>query len=320
MVRTMKYSPEKGVQISEGVETASLAKEPGEVLWIDFDQPTGTEFQALADNFNFHPLAVEDCGSESHHPKLDEYEGYVFVVMHGVDFHTTQGEFATSELDIFLGRDYLVTFHRNGMPSVAQAWEEAAKESRIVAAGPDFLLYEVLTRLAEHYLEAIDKFSEKGEEVEDEMFTDVSTKTLEKLTRLKRQVLHLRRVTAPQREVLWRLSREATVVDEKARAYYSDVYDKFYRISETADSNRDILTGLLEAYLSVVSNRLNEVMKVLTIIATIMMPLTVIVGLYGMNFHYMPELNWRYGYAMVWGVMVATAAGLIWYFKRKKWL
>jgi magnesium transporter len=130
----------------------------------------------------------------------------------------------------------------------------------------------------------------------------------------------LRRVAAPQREVLWRLSREASVVDEKAKAYYSDIYDKFYRISETADTHRDILTGLLDAYLSVVSNRLNEVMKVLTIIATIMMPLTVIVGLYGMNFKYMPELGWKYGYAMVWTVMVGTATGLLVYFKRRKWL
>lgn len=320
MIRTIRYSKATGAKVSTDAAQTSLAKEPQEVLWIDFDDPSQEEFGLLASNFGFHPLAVEDCGEETHHPKIDEYEGYVFVVMHGVDYVSPQEEFATAELDIFLGRDYLVTVHRDRMPCLEQVRLMATKDPKTMAEGPDLLLYDILTRLAEQYLEVMEKFSERGEEVEDEMFVGPSTQVLEELTRLKRQVLHLRRMAGPQREVLWRLSREAAVVDEKARAYYSDVYDKFYRISEMADTNRDILTGLLEAHLSVVSNRLNEVMKVLTVIATIMMPLTVIVGLYGMNFEHMPELRWKYGYAMVWGIMAATAGGLVWFFKRKKWL
>lgn len=320
MIWTIRYSQEKGVRVSTDAAQASLAKEPGEVVWIDFEQPTETEFRVLASRFGFHPLAVEDCAGEIHHPKIDEYEGYVFVVMHGVDIAATGEQFATTELNIFLGRDYLVTYHRDKMPCVEHTREAAAKQPRIMEEGPDFILYEILSRLAESYTEVIEGFSDRTEEVEEEIFADASTRTLQEVTRLKRELLHLKRVAGPQREVLWRLSREAEVVDEKARIYYSDVYDKFYRISETADTYRDLLTGLLDAYLSVVSNKTNEVMKVLTVIATIMMPLTVVVGIYGMNFAHMPELQWKYGYPLVWGVMALTAGGLLGYFRRRGWL
>jgi len=333
MIRTVRYSAGGGVQVSsepgaalfprqarDGEQSRTVAREPGEVVWIDFEGPTDEEFGLLAKNFGFHPLAIEDCAAETHHPKMDEYQGYVFAVMHGVNLGANREKFATTELDIFLGPTFLVTFHREKMAYVDETREAIMKSPRMMSEGSDFLLYEILTRLGENYLEVIEEFSKEIEDVEDEVFAGAPTRTLEKLTGLKREVLHLKRVVAPQREVIRRLSQEATVVDEKAKAYYSDVYDKFYRISETADVYRDLLTGLLDACLAVVSNRINEVMKVLTIIATIMMPLTVIVGLYGMNFRYMPELGWKYGYAMVWGVMVTTAGSLLYYFKRRGWL
>ena len=290
--------------------------------WIDLEDPTVKEATILEDPFHFHPLAIEDCLAEVHHPKVDDYETYIFVIVHGIRFDAPTDTFITRELDIFLGRNYLITHHKGPMRSIATLREMCSKN--LVSSFPkgvDFLIHQILDLLFEHYFPNLDAIEDKVQLVQVEVFENPTRETLDRIFELKKDVLQLRRICAPQREIVNRLARaEFKVVSPRAAVYFRDIYDNLYRIVEASFSYQDLVQSLLDAYLSAVSNRLNETMKRLTVIGAIMAALTVITGVYGMNFEHIPELHWRYGYLFVWVVMLVVTGGLWWVFRKKQWI
>jgi magnesium transporter len=290
--------------------------------WIDLEDPTVKEATILEDPFHFHPLAIEDCLAEVHHPKVDDYESYVFVIVHGIRFDAPTDQFITRELDIFLGKNYLITHHKGPMRSIGTLRELCSKN--LVSSFPkgvDFLIHQILDQLFEHYFPNLDAIEDKVQLVQVEVFEDPTRETLDRIFALKKDVLQLRRICAPQREIVNRLARgEFKVVSARAAVYFRDIYDNLYRIVEASFSYQDIVQSLLDAYLSAVSNRLNETMKRLTVIGAIMAALTVITGVYGMNFEFMPELHWKFGYAFVWGMMFLVTGGLYYWFRKKDWI
>ena len=290
--------------------------------WIDLEDPTVKEATILEEPFHFHPLAIEDCLAEVHHPKLDDYEAYIFLIVHGIRFDAPTDTFITRELDIFLGKNYLLTHHKGPMRSISTLREMCSKN--LVSSFPkgvDFLIHQILDLLFEHYFPNLDAIEDKVQLIQVEVFEQPTRETLDRIFELKKDVLQLRRICAPQREIVNRLARaEFKVVTPRAAVYFRDIYDNLYRIVEASFSYQDMAQSLFDAYLSAVSNRLNETMKRLTVIGAVMAALTVITGIYGMNFEFMPELHWRYGYLFAWGIMIAVSAGLYYWFKKKDWI
>jgi magnesium transporter len=290
--------------------------------WIDLEDPTVKEATILEDPFHFHPLAIEDCLSEVHHPKLDDYDEYVFLILHGIRFDAPNDNFITREMDIFLGRNFLITHHQGPMRSISTTRELCAKNLvASFARGVDFLLHQILDQMFEHYFPNLDAIEDKIQLIQVEVFENPNRETLDRIFTLKRDVMHLRRICTPQREIVNRLARgEFKTISTRAAVYFRDIYDNLYRIVDASFQYQDLVQGTLDAYLSAVSNRLNETMKRLTVFGAIFAALTVITGVYGMNFEHMPELKWRYGYVMAWMIMVAAIAGLLYWFKKKEWI
>lgn len=298
-----------------------LLKDKHAVLWVDLESPTPGEIELLSQAFGFHPLAIEDCLAETHLPKVDDFGDYIFLILHGIKQSGKPGLFTTAQLNFFLSKNYLVTFHRQASRSIQSAKERCSKEAFSLSKGLDLLLHAILDRMVDNYFPILDDFDLLIEQIEDEVFKRATQKTLSKIFTLKRCLMQLRRIVGPQREVLIRLSRdEFPVITKQAHVYFRDVYDHLVRIWDLSESYRDLMSSALEAYLSVISNRLNEIVKLLTVFTAILMPLTVITGIYGMNFEDIPELKWRYGYFMVLGVMAGISTGLLYLFKRKKWI
>jgi magnesium transporter len=303
-------------------DPALFTSDPEALHWIDLEDPTVREAGILEDPFHFHPLAIEDCLSEVHHPKVDDYGDYVFFIVHGIRFDAPTDQFITRELDIFLGRNYLITHHRGPMRSITAAREQCGKNLQAaMPKGVDFLIHQIMDQMFEHYFPNLDAIEDKIQLVQVEVFEHPTRETLDRIFVLKRDVLQLRRICTPQREIVHRLSRgEFRVISPKGAIYFRDIYDNLYRIVDASFAYQDMVQGTLDAYLTAVSNRLNETMKRLTIIGALLMPLTVITGVYGMNFDYMPELHWRYGYLLILGLMAALSAGLFRWFKHKQWI
>lgn len=305
-------------------QLAQILQEPGKLLWVSLEQPTQEEYHTiLRDTFHFHPLAIEDCQNTGYQPpKVDDFEEYLFVIAHGVRANGTLDELETVELDLFLGRNYLVTsYNASEMPPVAAIRKRMERDERLLSHGADFLCHAILDHLVDDYMPLLDNMDEELDKLEDKLLERPGTDTLQRILALKHQILTLRRVITPQREVMNRLSRDdLPQIDPRNRIYFRDIYDHLVRIRDLSESLRDVVSGTLDIYLSVTSNRLNEVMKALTIVSTIFLPLTFVAGIYGMNFRYMPEIGWRYGYAMVWGVFILMTTIMLWFFRYRKWL
>lgn len=322
MLEIFVYSKENGVRRTTDVASLPrLLKDETESVWVDLEAPTEEEAHILSSVFNFHPLAIEDCIAESHLPKLDDFGDYLFLVLHGARRGDTSGTFTTLELNFFLGKRYLVSYHQQLSRSINRTKERCLKNSLTMSRGMDFLVHEILDGTVDNYFPILDDFDEVVYDLERDVGENPTKETLARIFSLKRDGMALRRVTSPQREILNRLSRDSfAVVNKRASIYFRDVYDHLVRISDLAESYKDITTSLLEAYLSVVSNRLNEIVKLLTVFTVVMMPLTVITGIYGMNFKNIPELDWKYGYFGVLGVMIVVVMIMLGFFRRKKWI
>jgi magnesium transporter len=301
--------------------SAALADEEG-LLWVDMAGTPHEEAQAiLADQFHFHPLAIEDTIQDIHGPKLDDYEKYLYTVLHAARVNPIDGDTATIELDLFLGPNYVVSYRHEPISAVEDLWQHASQDSRHMSQGADRLLVDLVSGLADAYLPVIDALTDAIDNLEDEVLDRASPATLQRIYDLKRAVSRLRRIMSPQREVVNRLSRdEISVIRPKVRIYFRDAFDHLVRLADILDSTRDILSGTLDIYLSATSNRLNEVMKVLTIVTTILMPMTLVASLYGMNFRVLPGAPLTGGF---WGVIAAcvvTGAVMTWWFRRRRWL
>ncbi|HOG45159.1 MAG TPA: magnesium/cobalt transporter CorA [Anaerolineae bacterium] len=308
------------VDPSAPILRAALAKGDG-TLWVDLDEASDAEAAFLGEVFGFHPLAIEDALGHVEHPKLDDYGGYLYIVAHGLDRLGSDDGLHVLELDLFLGANYLVTHHHEPLHCIKVIWDRAQREERYFQRGADGLAHAVLDLLVDDLMPVLDSLDATIEELEDEILAKPTQRTLTRILDVKRATMHLRRTAVPQREVVHRLSHnESPLVRPKIQLYFRDVYDHLVRVVDISDSLRDLAAGALETYLSVVSNRMNEVMKWLTAVTTIFMPLTLLAGIYGMNFRHMPELEWRYGYVGLLAVMAVTAAAMAYWFKRRGWM
>lgn len=298
-------------------------------LWVDLEAPTAEEAKfILEDVFHFHPLSVEDCVVISAAPKVEEYTPreddrftpYLFMVIHAVDYSRKDGVFATSELNFFLGKNFLVTYHEGPLRSVSLTEDRAIKGAGGIARAPDRVAYNLLDSIVDNYKPALDELSLEIAELEQLAFTQPGKATLNKILQVKKEVLHLRQIIGPQREVLAQFARgEFKLIRPHLVPYYRDVYDGLFQISELAQSYTDSLTGLLQVYLNMSSNQTGEVVKLLTLITVITTPMTMVGTWYGMNFHNMPEIDWRFGYLSAGLLTAASTAATFYYFKRKRW-
>jgi magnesium transporter len=296
--------------------------DPKVLHWIDLDTPTDEEAGLLKEPFHFHPLAIKDGLEDVCYPKVDDYDTYILIVVHAVDFDEKTGEFKTRELDMFVGPNYLVTHHEGPLNPITTARELCTLGYNLaLPRGVDFLTHQILDRLFDDYLPNLDLVEERIEKIQGEIFEATPADILEEIFDLKRDVNQLRRICAPERELVHRLSRgEFPVIGPKATVYFRDIYDNLYRVVDATYQYHDMIQGLLDAHLSVVSNRLNETMKRLAAMGAVFAAVTVIAGIYGMNFEHMPELHWRYGYPFSLGLMVVVSGALLYYFRRKEWI
>ena len=313
-------------RVEEGIaldQLPELLRDEKAVIWVDMSEPTKVDEDVLLNVFRFHPLTVEDCRENRHYPKIEEFPGYVYFIVHGVRADTSSDRFNTIELDGFLGPNYVITFHHDEFRSINSVKQLIRTSPVVCRRGSGYLLHQILDRIVDYYSPVLDDFDNRIDELEAKIFEGQSSNNemLSDIMNIKRSVLRLRRISVKQLDVLLRISRgEFDLIPQSLLPFYRDIYDHLVRVTDLAESYRDLITGLLDAHLSVVSNRLNEVMKVLTIFSAIMLPLTFIVGVYGMNFEHMPELRSRYGYFVVWGVMVSVALGMLIFFRKRGWL
>jgi magnesium transporter len=322
MIRTL-YRSSKGNFTTDVPPThwRVALHDAGGLFWVDFgDEPPEVVEPHLRDTFNFHALAIDDALHEAHVPKIDNWGEYVYAVAHGVVFDEVTLALSTRELDIFLGKNYLVTHHKRPIEAADRVWANSLKDQRRLEGGPDHLLYELLDNLTADYLPAIDALDATIDRLEDEVFARPTTHTLNTIFAVKRAVLSLRRIIGPQREVLNKLARdEYAMIDPRDRVYFRDVYDHLVRLVDLNESLRDLTGGALDTYLSVTSNRINEIMKVLTIISALFMPVSFLAGFFGMNFLDLPFGN----VTLYLGALVITAITpllmLLW-FRRRGWL
>jgi magnesium transporter len=311
------------VSRAENFDPAWIEEGSGVVVWLDIAAPTQADAQILREVFGFHELAVEDAMAASHHPKLEVYDGYLYAILHGIDFKAAQHEFATHDADFFVGPNYLVTVTDGTSRTIPETQAACERNPRLLAEGSMALMHRIVDTMVDHYRPEIDKLEERIDELEESVFDAAETRaTNQEILELKRDVASLRRTMLPQRDVLSRLGRrEFPQISEELSYRFRDVYDHVVRITDDALLFHDRLSAILEAHLSNVSNRLNEVMKFLTIFSVIFMPMTVLTGMYGMN---VPLVHFPGGeHLQFWwilGIMLTLAGVLIWIFRTRRWL
>ena len=304
------------------------------VLWVDLENPNEAEEETvLLSLFDFHPLAIEDCQNgreeERHLPKVEDFGESLFVIFNPVEGEARDSqvnpasglEIRTSQLSAFIMERALVTHHVRPLRSISYAMELCGKNPQTLGRGPDFLFHIVIDDIVDNYTPILDALDDAVDGMEEEVFHLPSQRTMVRILELKKNIMTIRRIAVYQREMLNRLSRgEFALISHEETFFYRNVYDHLVRMTDLADSYRDMVSGLLDAYLSVTSNNLNRVMKVLTIISTIFLPLSVITGFFGMNFRYIPGLEWEYGVLMATLFMFFVGFSMLWVFKWKRWL
>jgi len=307
----------------------SLLADSGLFLWVDLENPTEAEWKEILEGiFHFHPLSIEDCVRPSPSPKVEEYTPkeddhytpYLFMVIHAVDFDRKDDCFATSELDFFLGKNFLVTYHDKPLRSVSTVVERALNGTMGIARAPDRVAHSLLDTLVDNYKPALDELGLEIAELEQRALEKPGKETLHQILQVKKEVVHLRQIIGPQREVLGRFAAgDFKLVRPQLVPYFRDVYDSLVHIGELAQNYADSLTGILQVYLNMSSNQTGEVVKLLTLITVITTPLMMIGTWYGMNFKDMPELDYPHAYPIAAGCMILSTAGTYLYFKKKKW-
>ncbi|MDD3627801.1 MAG: magnesium/cobalt transporter CorA [bacterium] len=295
---------------------------PDTVSWINVDGIHRTEIiEKIATCFGLHPLIMEDLVNIRQRPKLEDYGDYIYLVLRMLEFNEKDDEILSEQVSIIFGEGFVLSFQENEGDVFDIIRERIrSNKGKIRRMTSDYLVYSLIDSIIDNYFLILEKLSDKIEDLEEELLTNPSPETLLKIHQMKGAIIELRRSVWPLRELISNFQKMEKKNFSKDTAFYlRDVFDHTIQIIDTIETLRDILAGLTDIYLSTVSNRMNEVMKILTIIATIFIPLTFIVGVYGMNFKYMPELGWEYGYPMTWGIMIAVFLIMVLYFKRKKW-
>ena len=323
-ITVMDYDEGSFIEKEAGsVEECFPFKETATVTWINVDGVHDASIiEKLGARFDIHPLVLEDIMTTTQRPKTEDLGNAVFVVLRMVECDGTARGLVTDQLSLILGPKFVLSFQETEGDCLDPVRQRIrGGKGRIRTLGPDYLAYALVDAVVDHYFVVLEGMGERIDELEERLIADPRRELLHEIHALKREMIDLRKAVWPLREVVTGLERlETPLIKKTTGVFLRDVYDHAVQVVDTVESFREILTSMIETYLSSVSNRMNEVMKVLTIIATIFIPVTFIVGVYGMNFEFMPELRWRWGYFAVWGVIVAAIGGMVAYFRRKKWL
>jgi magnesium transporter len=305
------------------VEGCFLLKDSPAITWVDVEGIHQIDnIQKLGDCHNFHPLVLEDILNTDQRPKVEDHENYLYIVLKMLHYEE-KAEVVMEQVSLILGPNFVFSFREGMGTNVFQPVRERIVNSkgRIRKMGADYLLYSLIDMIVDNYFVLLEKMGENIERLEEELIKDPAKQTLQRIHQFKREMIFLTRAVWPLREVVNAMERgESPLIKDSTRIYLRDIYDHVIRVIDSMETFRDLLSGMLDIYLSSISNRMNEIMKFLTIIGTIFIPLTFVVGIYGMNFEYMPELKWHSGYFVVLGAMAVAAISMLIYFKNKKWL
>ncbi len=310
-------------ELVETIEECFPFKEAPTVTWINIDGLHEVEIiEKIGNHFDIHSLILEDILHTGQRPKFEDFEKYIFIVFKMLYFDENGDDILEEQISIILGSNFVISFQEkegdvfNPVRERIRAGRFQIKKRKI-----DYLAYALIDAVVDNYFLILEKIGEKIEDLEEELLDNPTPETLQTIHQLKRKLISLRKSVWPLREVIGGLERGESALFHKSTAIYlKDVYDHTIQVIDTIETFRDMVSGMLDMYLSNLSNKMNEVMKVLTIIATIFIPLTFIAGIYGMNFEFMPELKWHWGYFLVWTLMIVIGIGMVFYFRRKKWL
>jgi len=324
MIKSYFYNADnKSLQLDVDLtEKDILLKCPNNLLWIDLYDCTFQELCSVAKIFDFHPLAIEDCLQTSPRAKVDKYDDYFFFVFHALRYNEeSDEEITTDELDVFLGPNYLVTIHKTSLPSVARIAKLCnAFRTHMMERGPDYLLYTLVDGIVDEYFPIIERLGERIDELEDEIYINPAKEVTEEILALKRTILLLRKLVIPQKRIFANVNgRYSFTVHEDNQPYYLDLVDHLERIADVTDTHRDLVNNAMDTYYSIVSSKTNDVMRVLTIISTIMMPLTFITGVFGMNVPIPFQNNQAEFWSIILGMLVLFMM-MMGYFHRKNWI
>lgn len=316
---------EKGFQEMETktIEECFLFKDKPTVTWINVDGLHNIEIiQKLGDCYGFHPLVLEDVLNTNQRPKMEDYGDYMYIVLKMLH-NGKSPETVIEQISLILGQNFVISFQEGIEGDVFNSIRERIRsgKGRIRSMGADYLAYSLIDAIVDNYFVVLEKMGEQVEDLEDDLVVNPVTRTLQEIHKLKREMIFLRKAVWPLREVISAVEREESqLVKDSTKIYLRDVYDHTIQVIDSIETSRDMLSGMLDIYLSSMSNRMNEIMKFLTIIGTIFIPLTFIVGVYGMNFEFMPELKWKWGYFILWSIMLGIGISMVLYFNKKKWL
>ena len=310
-------------------ELGKLREDPKVTVWVDIKPENGEDHgseKLLLEQFGFHPLAVDDALRETHVPKVDDWHDYIYVVLQAAGFDLEEQKIATHELDAFVGRNFLVTHHSEPISSLDTVWQAASREPKRLASGPDNLFYQIADAIVADYMPIVDDLDEWIDRVEDDVFGKPTPEILSSIFHQKRTLISLRRTLAGLREVMNRLARDDyEVIDKRDRIYFRDVYDHLVRLYEIVESLRDLVAGSLDTYLSVTSNRTNEIMKTLTIVSVIFMPISFLAGFFGMNFFgdafaIHPDVHGNWVFWLSLAVMLVLPPTMYAWMRLRRWL
>jgi magnesium transporter len=298
-----------------------VARPPaGAVRWIDLEGQDEPALALLRERFEFHPLALEDCAHFDQRPKLEEYRDYLFIVVHGFRSQGSMETLEPLELHAFLGPDYLITVHAEPLPEIEHVWKRAAADGALVRRGADFLYYLVVDEIVDGNFLLLDQISETLDAIEEEVLSRHERAHLSRIFALKRTLVEMRRVLSPQRDVFAILAKRGhACIGERTSLYFRDVYDHLVRIYEAIDTGRDLLGNALDAHLSMVAQRTNDVMRKLTLMSAVFLPLTFVTGFFGQNFAHLPFANDYLMYSMLVACVVIPGAMVVWFY-RSRWL
>lgn len=308
---------------AHAIDLVQAPRDTSKMLWINVDGVHDVDLvQKIGTLFKLHPLAIEDIAHTGQRPKIEEYENHIFLVLRMLQWNDAEDQISEEQVSLAIGPSWVVSFQeRDGDVFNPVRNRLKTNRGRIRKLGADYLAYALMDAVVDHYFVILETLGDRIESLSESMAEHPAKQDLATIRHLKRELLFMRKSVWPLREVLSSLQRDSgLLIQETTVPYLRDVYDHTIQIIDTVETYRDMVSGLMDLYLSGISNRMNEVMKVLTIIATIFIPLSFVAGVYGMNFVHMPELQWRYGYVMALGVMALVAGGMLFYFKRRKWL
>ena len=299
-------------------------KDKPTMTWINIDGLHQKEvLEKLSGYYGFHPLVMEDIMNTDQRPKMEDYTDYLYIVLRMLHYDDGENKITSEQVSLIVAPRMVISFQEGLDGDVFGPLRERLHndKGRIRKMGSDYLAYSMLDAVVDSYFMILEKLGERIELLEEELISDPDTETLQEIHYLKREMIFLRKAVWPLREVIGMMMRgESPLIHDSMKIYLRDVYDHTIQVIDTIETLRDMVTGMLDIYLSSMSNRMNAVMKVLTIIATIFIPLTFIAGVYGMNFKYMPELEWRFGYPMLWVIMIGIGISMLILFRKKKWL